>query len=163
MAPTGRVEQHVRILKKYPNRRLYDTTQSCFVALEDVKRLVLTGEPFEVHDSKSGDNITRSVLLQIIAEQEADSGGSLLTDEVLRQLIRFYGDSLHGLLREYLERSVTMFMEQQGAFHDQLRTMLSGHPLNLMSRLAEQNLDMWSRLATGLRSEPNTNERNEEK
>ena len=97
----------MRILKKYPNRRLYDTTQSCFVALEDVKRLVLTGEPFEVHDSKTGEDITRSVLLQIIAEQEADSGGSLLTDEVLRQLIRFYGDSLHGLLREYLERSVT--------------------------------------------------------
>jgi len=143
----------VRILKKYPNRRLYDTTQSCFVALEDVKRLVLTGEPFEVHDSKTGEDITRSVLLQIIAEQEADSGGSLLTDEVLRQLIRFYGDSLHGLLREYLERSVTMFMEQQGAFHEQLRTMLNGHPLNLMSRLAEQNLDLWSRLATGLRGD----------
>lgn len=143
----------MRILKKYPNRRLYDTTQSCFVALEDVKRLVLTGEPFEVHDSKTGDDITRSVLLQIIAEQEADSGGSLLTDEVLRQLIRFYGDSLHGLLREYLERSVALFMEQQDAFHEQLRSLLNGHPLNLMSRLAEQNLDMWSRLATGLRGD----------
>lgn len=143
----------MRILKKYPNRRLYDTTQSCFVALEDVKRLVLTGEPFEVHDSKTGEDITRSVLLQIIAEQEADSGGSLLTDEVLRQLIRFYGDSLHGLLREYLERSVALFMEQQGAFHEQLRSLLNGHPLNLMSRLAEQNLDMWSRLATGLRGD----------
>jgi len=143
----------VRILKKYPNRRLYDTVQSCFVALEDVKRLVLSGEPFEVHDSKTGEVITRSVLLQIIAEQEADSGGSLLTDEVLRQLIRFYGDSLHGLLREYLERSMAMFMEQQGAFHDQLRTMLSGHPLNLMSRLAEQNMDIWSRLAGTLRGD----------
>jgi len=106
-----------------------------------------------VHDSKTGEVITRSVLLQIIAEQEADSGGSLLTDEVLRQLIRFYGDSLHGLLREYLERSMAMFMEQQGAFHDQLRTMLSGHPLNMMSRLAEQNLDIWSRLANSMRGE----------
>jgi polyhydroxyalkanoate synthesis regulator protein len=125
----------VRILKKYPNRRLYDTVQSCFVALEDVKRLVLSGEPFEVHDSKTGEVITRSVLLQIIAEQDADS------------------DSLHGLLREYLERSMAMFMEQQGAFHDQLRTILSGHPLNLMSRLAEQNLDIWSRLAGTLRGD----------
>jgi polyhydroxyalkanoate synthesis repressor PhaR len=143
----------VRILKKYPNRRLYDTSQSCFVALEDVKRLVLSGEPFEVQDSKSGEDITRSVLLQIIAEQEADGGSSLLTDEVLRQLIRFYGDSLHGLLREYLERSVSMFLEQQGAFHEQLRTMLSAHPLNLMSRLAEQNIEMWSRMSGARRGD----------
>ena len=113
----------------------------------------MSGEPFEVHDSKTGEVITRSVLLQIIAEQEADSGASLLTDEVLRQLIRFYGDSLHGLLREYLERSMAMFMEQQGAFHEQLRTMLSGHPLNMMSRLAEQNLDIWSRLANSMRGD----------
>lgn len=144
----------MRILKKYPNRRLYDTSQSCFVALEDVKRLVLSGEPFEVQDSKSGEDITRSVLLQIIAEQEADGGSSLLTDEVLRQLIRFYGDSLHGLLREYLERSVSMFLEQQGAFHEQLRTMLSAHPLNLMSRLAEQNIEMWTRMSGARRGEP---------
>jgi polyhydroxyalkanoate synthesis repressor PhaR len=144
----------VRILKKYPNRRLYDTSQSCFVALEDVKRLVLSGEPFEVQDSKSGEDITRSVLLQIIAEQEADGGSSLLTDEVLRQLIRFYGDSLHGLLREYLERSVSMFLEQQGAFHEQLRTMLSAHPLNLMSRLAEQNIEMWTRMSGARHGEP---------
>lgn len=139
----------MRILKKYPNRRLYDTSQSCFIALEDVKQLVLAGEPFEVHDSKTGEVITRTVLLQIIAEQEGDNAGSLLTDEVLRQLIRFYGDSLHGLLREYLARSMTMFLDQQNAFHDQLRTMVSGHPLNVMSRFAEQNLDIWARLAGG--------------
>jgi polyhydroxyalkanoate synthesis repressor PhaR len=144
---TGRSGYRVRILKKYPNRRLYDTSQSCFVALDDVKRLVLSGEPFEVHDSKTGEDITRSVLLQIIAEQEADGGSSLLTDEVLKQLIRFYGDSLHGLLREYLERSVSMFREQQGVFHEQLRSMLSAHPLNLVSRRAEQNGDPWNRMA----------------
>jgi polyhydroxyalkanoate synthesis repressor PhaR len=148
----------VRILKKYPNRRLYDTSQSCFVALEDVKRLVLSGEPFEVQDSKSGEDITRSVLLQIIAEQEADGGSSLLTDDVLRQLIRFYGDSLHGLLREYLERSVSMFLEQQGAFHEQLRTMLSAHPLNLMSRLAEQNIEMWTRMSGARRGDAGSGE-----
>lgn len=149
----------MRILKKYPNRRLYDTSQSCFVALEDVKRLVLAGEPFEVHDSKSSEDITRSVLLQIIAEQEADGGSSLLTDEVLRQLIRFYGDSLHGLLREYLARSMSMFLEQQNAFHDQLSNMVSGHPLNVMSRLAEQNLDLWTRLAGGRAPDMATAER----
>lgn len=139
----------MRILKKYPNRRLYDTSQSCFIALEDVRQLVLAGEPFEVHDSKTGEIITRLVLLQIIAEQEGENAGSLLTDEVLRQLIRFYGDSLHGLLREYLARSMSMFLEQQSSFHDQLRSMVSGHPLNVMSRIAEQNLDIWSRLTGG--------------
>lgn len=135
----------MRILKKYPNRRLYDTSQSCFIALEAVKKLVLAGEPFEVHDSKTGEIITRTVLLQIIAEQEGDSAGSLLTDDVLRQLIRFYGDSLHGLLREYLARSMSMFLEQQNVFHDQLSSMVSGHPMNPMSRLAEKNLDLWAR------------------
>lgn len=149
----------MRILKKYPNRRLYDTSQSRFIALEDVKQLVLAGEPFEVHDSKTGEIITRTVLLQIIAEQEGDNAGSLLTDEVLRQLIRFYGDSLHGLLREYLARSMTMFLEQQNVFHDQLRSMVSGHPLNVMARLAEQNLDLWSRLAGGCGSETAAAER----
>ncbi|MDD3650192.1 polyhydroxyalkanoate synthesis repressor PhaR, partial [Immundisolibacter sp.] len=150
---TRRSWHRVRILKKYPNRRLYDTSQSCFVALEDVKRLVLSGEPFEVHDSKTGEDITRSVLLQIIAEQEADGGGSLLTDEVLKQLIRFYGDSLHGLLREYLERSVSLFREQQGVFHEQLRSMLSAHPLNLMPRPTEQNGDPGNRMAGALRAD----------
>ncbi len=149
----------MRILKKYPNRRLYDTSQSCFIALEDVKQLVLAGESFEVHDSKTGEIITRTVLLQIIAEQEGDSVGSLLTDEVLRQLIRFYGDSLHGLLREYLARSMSMFLEQQNAFHDQLRSMVSGHPLNVMSRIAEQNLDIWARLAMGRTPETADRER----
>ncbi len=136
----------MRILKKYPNRRLYDTTQSCFVALEDVKRLVLTGEAFEVHDSKTGEVITRAVLLQIIAEQETNSGGSLLTDEVLRQMIRFYGDSLSGLLRDYVERSIATFMQQQGAFHEQLRNMLSEHRHDMMSRIAQQNTDIWNQL-----------------
>jgi len=147
----------VRILKKIPKTAACMTPRkSCFVALEDVKRLVLSGDPFEVQDSKTGEDITRGVLLQIIAEQEADGGSSLLTDEVLRQLIRFYGDSLHGLLREYLERSVSMFLEQQGAFHEQLRTMLSAHPLNLMSRLAEQNIEMWSRMTGSLRGDGNS-------
>lgn len=149
----------MRILKKYPNRRLYDTSQSCFIALEDVKRLVLAGEPFEVHDSKTGEVITRNVLLQIIAEQEGDNAGSLLTDEVLRQLIRFYGDSLHGLLREYLARSMAMFMEQQSAFHEQLRGMVSGHPLNVMSRIAAQNLDLWTRVAGSLGGDEGERER----
>ncbi len=136
----------MRILKKYPNRRLYDTMHSCFVALDDVKRLVLTGEPFEVHDSKTGQTITRSILLQIISEQETQANGSLLADEVLRQLIRFHGDSLHSLLRDYLERSVVLFMEQQGAFHEQLRTMLSGHPLNMVTSDAQPDGDLPSLL-----------------
>lgn len=137
----------MRILKKYPNRRLYDTSQSRFVALDDVKRWVRAGETFEVQDSKTGELITRSVLLQIISDQETDASGALLADEVLRQLIRFYGNSLHSLLREYLERSVVLFLEQQEAFHDQLRSMLSDHPLNMIRSNVELKGDMSSNLA----------------
>lgn len=138
----------MRVLKKYPNRRLYDTTKSCFVSLEDVKRLVLDGEEFQVLDSKTSEDLTRSVLLQIITEQEAGGGGSLLTDQVLRQLIRFYGDSLHLAMREYLERSMGVFMDQHRIFQDQVRNVMSGNPFQAMARVAEQNLAMWQQLLT---------------
>lgn len=136
----------MRVLKKYPNRRLYDTSKSSFVSLEDVKRLVLDSEEFQVLDSKSSEDLTRSVLLQIITEQESAGGGSLLTDQVLRQLIRFYGDSLHLAMREYLERSMGVFMDQHRIFQDQVRSVMSGNPFQAMARVAEQNVAMWQRL-----------------
>ncbi len=81
-----------RIIKKYPNRRLYDTEISSYITIEDVRQLILDGEDFEVRDAKSGDDLTRSVLLQIIADQEQD-GEPMLSTQLLSQLIRFYGDS----------------------------------------------------------------------
>jgi len=133
----------VRTIKKYPNRRLYDTSQSSYVTLEDVKGLVLAGEEFQVVESRSKEDITRSVLLQIISEQEAQDGTPLFTNQVLQQLIRFYGDSLQGLMGEYLEKSVAMFMDQQETLRKQVQTVMDANPFSVMSKIAEQNLSMW--------------------
>jgi polyhydroxyalkanoate synthesis repressor PhaR len=137
----------VRIIKKYPNRRLYDTSQSSYVTLDDVKDLVLKGEEFQVIESRSKEDITRSVLLQIISEQEAQDGVPLFTNQVLQQLIRFYGDSLQGLMGEYLEKSVSMFMEQQETLRKQVQTVMDANPFSVMSKIAEQNLSMWQSFA----------------
>lgn len=133
----------MRTIKKYPNRRLYDTSQSSYVTLEDVKGLVLAGEEFQVVESRSKEDITRSVLLQIISEQEAQDGTPLFTNKVLQQLIRFYGDSLQGLMGEYLEKSVAMFMDQQETLRKQVQTVMDANPFSVMSEIAEQNLSMW--------------------
>jgi polyhydroxyalkanoate synthesis repressor PhaR len=140
-------ELPVRIIKKYPNRRLYDTSQSSYVTLDDVKDLVLKGEEFQVIESRSKEDITRSVLLQIISEQEAQDGAPLFTNQVLQQLIRFYGDSLQGLMGEYLEKSVSMFMEQQETLRKQVQTVMDANPFSVMSKIAEQNLSMWQSFA----------------
>jgi len=139
----GTDERGARVIKKYPNRRLYDTSQSCYVTLEDVRKLVLNGQEFQVVDSRTKEDITRSVLLQIISEQESHDGMPLFTDRVLQQLIRFYGDSLQGLMGEYLERSVGIFMEQQEALRQQMQSVMDANPFNFMSKIAEQNLSLW--------------------
>jgi polyhydroxyalkanoate synthesis repressor PhaR len=135
----------VRILRKYSNRRLYDTSRSCYVTLEDVKELVLSGEAFQVQDSKTGQDLTRNILLQIIAEQEAEGHGTLLTNQVLQQLIRFYGDPMQGMMSQYLEQSIAAFLDHQDRMRDQMKTMMgAANPLNMMSRMADQNMAMWS-------------------
>ena len=101
----------IRIIKKYPNRRLYDTEISSYITLEDVRQLIVDNEAFEVRDAKTGDDLTRAVLLQIISEHE-DDGQPMLSTELLSQIIRFYGDSLQGFMGSYLERSMQMFIER---------------------------------------------------
>ena len=94
----------IRIIKKYPNRRLYDTEISSYITIEDVRQLIVDGEDFEVRDAKTGDDLTRTVLLQIITEQEQD-GEPMLSTQLLSHIIRFYGDSMQGFMGNYLERS----------------------------------------------------------
>ena len=138
-----------RIIKKYPNRRLYDTEISSYITLEDVRQLIVDGEEFEVRDAKSGEDLTRSVLLQIIAEQEQD-GEPMLSTQLLSQIIRFYGDSLQGFMGNYLERSMQMFLDQQQQFRQQMGGMLGQTPWALMNQLTERNLDMWKNFQQGL-------------
>ncbi len=138
-----------RIIKKYPNRRLYDTEISSYVTLEDIRQLVIDAENFEVHDAKTGQDITRSVLLQIISERE-EAGEPLLSANVLQQLIRFYGDSLQGFMGQYLERSIQLFHEQQHQFRGQLQSLLGQAPWNMMKDLTQRNLEMWNQMQDGL-------------
>ncbi|MCP4598234.1 polyhydroxyalkanoate synthesis repressor PhaR [Neptuniibacter sp.] len=134
----------MRILRKYTNRRLYDTSRSCYVTLDDVKQLVLNGEAFKVEDSKTGNDLTRNILLQIISEQEAQGHGTLLTNQVLQQLIRFYGDSMQGMMSQYLEQSIASFLEHQDRIRDQMQTMMgAANPLTVMNRIADRNMQMW--------------------
>ena len=109
-----------RTIKKYPNRRLYDTQTSTYVTLSDVKELVLQHEEFKVVDAKSGEDLTRSILLQIILEEEA-GGVPLFSTPTLSQMIRFYGHSMQGLVGGYLEKNIQTFIDMQNQFAEQTR------------------------------------------
>ena len=142
-----------RIIKKYPNRRLYDTEISSYVTLEDIRQLVQDGDAFEVQDAKTQQDLTRSVLLQIITERE-EQGQPLLTTQLLSQLIRFYGDSLQGFMGSYLERSMQIFLDQQQQFRQQLNTLLGQSPWAVMNDLTERNLELWRQLQQGFGKPP---------
>ena len=131
-----------RVIKKYPNRRLYDTEISSYITIEDVRQLIVEGEEFEVRDAKSGEDLTRQVLLQIIAEHEQD-GEPMLSTQLLSQIIRFYGDSLQGFMGNYLERSMQLFLEQQQQFRQQVGSLLGQTPWAMMNQLTERNLEVW--------------------
>ena len=131
-----------RVIKKYPNRRLYDTEISSYITIEDVRQLIIDGESFEVRDAKTGNDLTRQVLLQIITEHEQD-GQPMLSTELLSQLIRFYGDSLQGFMGNYLERSMQVFLDQQQQFRQQMGNLLGQTPWAMMNQLTERNMELW--------------------
>jgi polyhydroxyalkanoate synthesis repressor PhaR len=134
-----------RIIKKYPNRRLYDTHDSRYVTLHDIARLVFEHQSFEVIDQKTGDPLTCGILLQIMAEQ-AHSGQSPLSRELLMQMIRVYNGPLPGALRAFLQNSLSMFLDQ----HQKIDVLLDGRiqndPLKALTELAEENLQQWIEL-----------------
>src|ERR1700733_5442416 len=143
-----RMAQTNRIIKKYPNRRLYDTEISSYITLEEVRQLVLDNENFEVRDAKSGEDLTRSVLLQIISEHE-EKGQPMLSPQLLSQIIRFYGDSLQGFMGPYLERSLEVFLNQQQQFRTQLNSLMGQTPWSMLNELTERNLDAWKSMQRG--------------
>jgi polyhydroxyalkanoate synthesis repressor PhaR len=107
-----------RILKKYPNRRLYDTQTSSYITLADVKKMVLTGEDFVVRDAKTSDELTRSILLQIILEEET-GGVPMFSSQMLAQIIRFYGHAMQGMMGSYLEKNLQTFTDIQSKLAEQ--------------------------------------------
>jgi polyhydroxyalkanoate synthesis repressor PhaR len=138
-----------RIVKKYPNRRLYDTADSRYVALEDIRRLVLEDKAFRVVDAKSGADITRSILLQIIVEQE-EKGQPILSAELLRKIIRFYGDAMQMFMSSYLDRSVDWFVEQQAEVYNQMASVMGKAPAATFQEMIRKNLELWEQMQKGV-------------
>jgi polyhydroxyalkanoate synthesis repressor PhaR len=138
----------MRDFKKYPNRRLYDIEESRYVTVEDLRKIVLSGESITVVDSKTDKDLTRTVLLQIISEQEGEGHEPILTNRVLEQLVRFYGDPVQGVVSRYIEQSIMTFLEHQEQYRLKLNEFSTAEPLNLMRKALEQNMEFWNKLAS---------------
>jgi polyhydroxyalkanoate synthesis repressor PhaR len=120
--PEAKVENQTRLIKKYPNRRLYDTKTSSYITLADVKQMVLKQEEFRVLDAKTGDELTRQILLQIILEEES-GGVPMFSSDLLSQMIRSYGSAMQGFMGTYLEKNIEAFQQLQKALQDQSQRM----------------------------------------
>ena len=139
-------EKLKRVIKKYPNRRLYDTEESRYVTLCDIRKLVVEELRFCVIDKKTGEDITRSILLQIITEQE-DCGQPLFTIDALEKIIGFYGKSVQGLAGESLCESINIFKDQQEKMQSQLTDALRLNPMTApLAEMTKQNLEVWNQM-----------------
>jgi polyhydroxyalkanoate synthesis repressor PhaR len=143
----------IRIIKKYPNRRLYDTAISSYIPLEHVKDLVVAGVHFRVVDSRTAEDLTRPILFQIIAEQE-QRGAPLFSDEFLVQLIRLYGDTLQEAIRRYFEFVAQMLVDQQSLLRQQLNALLQANPVSMMVDVAQRNLALWTTMQEAMVRRP---------
>ncbi|MEQ8289473.1 MAG: polyhydroxyalkanoate synthesis repressor PhaR [Gammaproteobacteria bacterium] len=139
------MEEEKRIIKKYPNRRLYDTEESKYITLEDIRKLVLGNKSFMVKDVKTEEDLTRTILLQIIIEQE-DDGEPLFSTDALSHIIRFYGDSVQSVAGDYIQQSINLFVNQQKQIQDQLSSAVNTNPLTAMAEMTEKNMDMWKKM-----------------
>jgi len=129
--------KQTRLIKKYPNRRLYDTQTSSYITLADVKELVLKQEEFHVVDAKSGEDLTRSILLQIILEEENTGGSPMFSHDMLTQFIRSYGSAMQGVMGNYLEKNIQAFLEIQKSFQEQSKSLFGGDN-------SKSQQDLWS-------------------
>lgn len=136
-----------RLIKKYPNRRLYDTTESRYITLDEVRQMVLREVPFKVVDRQSNEDITRNILLQIILEQES-GGEALFSADILSRFIRNYGEAAQSGFAEYLDTSLRFFNEQQKTLQEQMGKAFAGNPMDYWMKLGEQNMKLWQDMFT---------------
>jgi polyhydroxyalkanoate synthesis repressor PhaR len=134
-----------RVIRKYPNRRLYDTVESRYVTLADVRRLVVDRVDFVVLDRKSQQDITRSILLQVIAEQEG-AGESLMSRDFLSQVIRTYGNGLHDFVGRYLDESIQQFAREQRELREKFKNVVGIDPVETVTAVAQKNYQRWKAL-----------------
>jgi len=139
-----------RLIRKYANRRLYDTTASRHVTLDDLRQAIVAGDKIKVVDEKSGEDLTRSVLLQIIAEQE-QFGMPVLGSDLLEMIIRFYGSPMQGMLSRYLGQAFGSISRQQQAMQSEIAKALQV-PFAPLTELTRQNMQMWEQLQTATRN-----------
>ena len=132
----------IRIIKKYPNRRLYDTQDSRYITLQDIRQLVLDEAAFEVIDKKTGENITRCILLQVISDQEGQ-GKAVLSENFLAQVIRAYSGAVPDVIRNYLESTLKLFVDQQQMVADNFRATTGTDPAGAISEVAMSNMNQW--------------------
>ncbi len=135
------------IIKKYPNRRLYDTSQSQYVNLDYIRELVMNHSEFKVVDSKTDEDLTKIILLQIITDQEGNEQQALLTNQVLKQLIRYYGSDMQMFLRMYLEQSMASFLERQDAMQGMMKNIIEASPVGVFNQMLGKNMDFWKHLS----------------
>ncbi len=128
----------MREFKKYPNRRLYDLEESQYVTVDDVRKFILKGESIHVTDSKDATDITRQILLQILSEQEAEGHEPVLTNRVIEQVIRFYGDNVGSVVSRYIEQSILTFLEHQDQLRRRMKEMNDLNPFNFMAKAMER-------------------------
>lgn len=144
MATAKKKQDEPTVIKKYANRRLYDTGRSSYVTLEDLCEMVKEGHDFVVYDAKSGDDLTRQVLTQIIVDQESSSGQNLLPVGFLKQLIGFYGDNISPLVPNYLEHTLQTFAKNQEELRTQINKSLEGiFPVPNLEEINKQNMAMF--------------------
>jgi polyhydroxyalkanoate synthesis repressor PhaR len=134
-----------RVIRKYPNRRLYDTVESRYVTLADIRRLVVERIDFVVLDRKSQQDITRSILLQVIAEQEG-GGESLMSRDFLSQVIRSYGNGLQDFVGRYLDESIQLFAREQRELRDRFKQVVGVDPLETVTQVAQRNYQRFKAL-----------------
>ena len=134
-----------RIIKKYPNRRLYDTESSRYITISEVRELVINSVPFIVIEQKSGEDITRSTLLQIILEQELDSN-PLFSNENLERFIRYYGAGAHTGFSDFISQSMNFFQDQQREFGKAVADLTGPNPITFWSEMTQKNLDSWNQM-----------------
>lgn len=134
-----------RIIKKYPNRRLYDTEESRYITLADIKRLVVEKVDFVVVEKKTGKDITRSIMLQVISEQE-QSGEPIMSRDFLSQIIRSYGSAMQGMVGGYLDQSLRLFMGQQQQLRDRVKEVVGVDPVGMVAGIAQKNYQRWKAL-----------------
>ena len=131
-----------RVIKKYPNRRLYDTVESRYITLSDIRKLVVDRIEFVVIDKKTQEDITRSILLQVIAEQE-HGGEPLMSRDFLSQVIRSYGGQMQGMIGSYLEQSLKLFAQQQREVRDRVKSVVGVDPVDAVAGIAQKNYQRW--------------------